>query len=64
MGVIALAVVLAALLLGNAVCCFMFKRRKKSPTPSATPVSSRAIADAEMGRQQSANASAEIRRLQ
>eukprot|EP00752_Nemacystus_decipiens_P007642 g6831.t1 len=62
--VIALAAVLAVVLLGNAVCFCMLKRRKKSPTPSPLPVSTRSITDTEAGRQQSANAAAEIRRLQ
>lgn len=53
-GVIVLAVLLSALLLGNAACCFWFKRNKKQPTPRApAPVGVRdANADAELGRLQ------------
>lgn len=51
-GVIILGVLLAALLLCNAICCFMFKRRKKSPSPvtSSTLAPVYVHDDAELGR--------------
>lgn len=58
-GVIALGVILAALLLGNAVYFCMVKRRRKS---SPVLVRDRNAEAAEMGRLQ--NADADIRRLQ
>lgn len=61
--IIVLAVIVATLLLGNAVWCCMFRGRGKRPETSSLPVSVRnPNADADAVRLQ--NAEAQIRRLQ
>lgn len=51
-GVIALAVMLAVLLLANAVCCYTFKRRKQAPPPPPPARARDPNVDAELGRLQ------------